>query len=279
MNINTGKASLVNKIINKNELRVVGMSRSGNHAIINWIIQQLNGRYCFLNCAEPKTNPFQTARPLQKEVTYKANYPEFNLEKEKAGTFSKKDYLIHSYEDCFLSMLNHKAFEEQHDDFVGPSDNRLDVLILRDPFNLFASRIRSGLYKEKKPGAQVTPLTARRIWKQHAKEAIGLKRHLRKKKIVINYNLWVYDTAYRRSIAIQLGIAFTDSGFHEVSNVAGGSSFDGLKFENRADNMKVLDRWKHYVDDPGYKMIFDKELIDLSHQVFGHIPDENLLAG
>ncbi|MBK6265580.1 hypothetical protein JKA74_11075 [Marivirga sp. S37H4] len=268
-----------NDIVNKNELRVVGMSRSGNHAIINWIIQQLNGRYCFLNCAEPKTNPFYTARPLHQEATYRANYNGFDLEAEKVRNFSKKDYLIHSYEDCFLSMLNHKTFEEQHDAFVGPSENRLDILILRDPFNLFASRIRSGLYKEKKPGAQVTPLTARRIWKQHAREALGLKRHLQQKKIVINYNLWVFDPEYRQNIAIQLGLAFTDNGFHEVSDVAGGSSFDGLKFENRAGNMKVLDRWKHYVDDPAYKMIFDDELIDLSHQVFGHIPDERLLAG
>jgi hypothetical protein len=30
---------------------MVAMSRSGSHAIINWILAQAPGRTCFLNCA------------------------------------------------------------------------------------------------------------------------------------------------------------------------------------------------------------------------------------
>lgn len=267
-------------IANKNEFRVVGMSRSGNHAIINWIIQQLQGRYCFLNCAEPKTNPFYTARPLNQAKTYRVNYPGFHLENERRGVFSRKDFLIHSYEDCFLSMLNHKVFNQQHDTFVGPSKRRIDILILRDPFNLFASRIRSGLFRREKGLVKkaVTLLTAKRIWKQHAREALGEKKHLRQGKIFINYNLWACDPHYRKSVATSLNIDFTDSGFNDVSSCAGGSSFDGLNFENRADDMKVLERWKHYINDQEYKMIFDDEVISLSHKIFGRIPDQRLLA-
>ena len=51
--------------VNENEIRVVGMSRSGNHAIINWILQGIRGPYCFLNCAEAGHNPFAWARPLK----------------------------------------------------------------------------------------------------------------------------------------------------------------------------------------------------------------------
>jgi hypothetical protein len=35
-------------------------------------------------------------------------------------------------------------FEQHHDQWVGASWQRYDVLILRDPFNLFASRLRAG---------------------------------------------------------------------------------------------------------------------------------------
>lgn len=268
------------KTVNKNELRIVGMSRSGNHAIINWITRQLQGTYCFLNCAEPKTNPFYTARPMHQEKAYRVNYSDFDLASEKRGNFSQKDYLIHSYEDCFLGMLNHKAFEEQHDAFVGPSRRRLDILIVRDPFNLFASRKRAGLFNRQKTSGSkiVTPLTAVRIWKQHAKEVLGERQHLKQEKIFINYNSWACDAEYRKSIATALGINFTDTGIRYVSSCAGGSSFDGLRFANSAHQMKVLERWKHYIHDQEYKKIFEDELISLSNQIFGPVPDERLLS-
>ena len=42
------------------ELRVFGLRRSGNHAVINWIFQNSGGSVCFLNCVRPKhhLNPF-----------------------------------------------------------------------------------------------------------------------------------------------------------------------------------------------------------------------------
>lgn len=280
MEINKENTVPKDYIINKNEFRIVGMSRSGNHAIINWIINQLHGRYCFLNCAEPKTNPFYTARPLYKNKTCCVNYADFNLSAEQRGDFSRKDYLIHSYEDCFLGMLNNRTFEEHHDAYVGPSRRKEDIIVLRDPFNLFASRKKSGLFNRQK-GAKskpVTPLTAIRIWKQHAREVIGEKKYLRNKRIFINYNLWAYDYEYRKNIALALGLNFTDTGIEDVSICAGGSSFDGLKFSNRAKSMKVLERWKHYINDRDYKSIFDEEIISLSNKIFGHMPDKELLA-
>ncbi|MEZ4727208.1 MAG: hypothetical protein R3E79_08760 [Caldilineaceae bacterium] len=129
--------------VNQRELRIIGMSRSGNHAIIHWLLNQATGRTCFLNCVEGKTNPFVSARPLQSGgIPYAVNYPTFNWDSERRGKFSPKDLLIHSYEDNFLGYVCHPVFEQHHDQWVGPSRQRYDVLILRDPFNLFASRLR-----------------------------------------------------------------------------------------------------------------------------------------
>lgn len=179
------------KIINGNEFRVIGMSRSGNHAIINWIIQQVKGRYCFLNCVEPKTNPFCTSRPLSHDITYLTNYDEFDLTAEQEGLFSVKDYLIYSYEDCFLGMVCGDEFEERHDEFVGCSRRRIDILILRDPFNLFA----------------------------------------------------------------------------------------GMRFDGRAGEMRVLERWRYFADQLSFQVIFDPEMVGLSNEIFGHLSGtERLLS-
>lgn len=251
-------------MVNQRELRVIGMSRSGNHCIINWILRQVNGRSCFLNCAEGKTNPFITARPLASGAAFKINYDGFDIDRERAGLFSDKDYLIHSYEDCFLGYACGDRFEADHDAFVGRSARRFDVLVLRDPFNLFASR--------RKMGVGMPEATALRIWKQHAREFLGVRRYLRHAPLSISYNRWAACRDYRRAIADRLGLAFTDDGVDEVARCGGGSSFDGLRFDGRARGMPVSERWRHFAADPGYRRLFDRETVDLARAIFGDLP-------
>lgn len=248
-------------VVNNTEFRVIGMSRSGNHAIINWILKQLRGRYCFLNCAEPKSNPFVWARPLNHGPRHLANY-DIDLEAEQRGLLTRKDYLLHSYEDCFLGTLCSPLAERHHDDWVGSSGQRVDILILRDPFNLFASRRKGGF-------GNATPYTAKRIWQQHAREFLGIRRYLGPDKVLISYNLWVTDVAYRRETARQLGLEFTDAGFGSVAAFAPGSSFDHHRYAHRAHEMKVLQRWRHFIEDPDYRDLFDANTVALSERIFG----------
>lgn len=260
-------------VVQKNEFRFVGMSRSGNHAIINWILDQLQGNYLFLNCAEPKYNPFTSARPLEMGgKTYLTNISNFEQEKEIAGNFSKKEYLLYSYEDCFLGGLNHSSYKKHHDEWVGKSANRKDILIMRDPFNLFASRIKSNLLRgHYSHGSRpISILTVKRIYKQHAREFLGKKNNL-KNLIPINYNKWVESEEYREKITAELGIDFTDKGFHEVSKVAGGSSFDGTDHSGQAYKMDLHNRWKKFANDEEYWELFDTELIALTSKIFGEI--------
>jgi hypothetical protein len=251
--------------VNLNELRVIGMSRSGNHAIIQWMMAQLGGRVCFLNCAEGKSNPFRSARVMDNGQICRATWPEFDLEAERQGRFSPKDWLIFSHEDSYLGRAVSREFELGHDQWVGRSARRSDVLILRDPFNLFASRLQC-LW------AIVTLKVSAKIWKQHAREFLGQSRLLRHDPVRISYNRWRADQDYRRRIAGQLGLDFTDAGIHKVVPCNGGSSFDGTRFDGRAGRMRVLERWKHYIDDPRYLGIFDREMLELSEQIFGPAP-------
>jgi hypothetical protein len=159
-------------------------------------------------------------------------------------------------------MVASSAFEEQHDRFVGPSARRLDILILRDPFNLFASRERSRV-------AHVSVRTAVRIWKQHAREFLGKRRYLDRQRISISYNAWVSEPSYRRRLARELGLRFTDTGFRSISYFAPASSFDGRAFHARADKMRVLHRWRHFLHEPNYRAIFDADMVALSNAIFG----------
>lgn len=59
--------------------------------------------------------------------------------------------------------------EHRHDADVSRSARRLEVLILRDPLNLFASRLASGI-------GDVSEQTAVRVWMQHARAFIGDRR-------------------------------------------------------------------------------------------------------
>jgi len=253
--------------VNENELRVIGMSRSGNHAIIYWLLSQISGPFCFLNCAEPAENPFHSARPLGHEAPFETNIPDFEFEAAGAGRHQRRAWLIHSYEDVFLRKLA----ETRETPGVGRSRDRTDLLILRDPFNLFASRRRFGLFSQDSGVASyiVTPRTAVRIWKQHAKQFLRRRRILKGRVITVSYLAWTKSFAYRKALADQLGLSFSDAGFGFVPDTAGGSSFDKRTCLGRPQAMKVHERWKHYAHDPSFLELFDDEMLELCREIFG----------
>lgn len=254
-------------LTNGHEVRVIGMSRSGNHAIIDWLLHQMPGRRCFLNCAEPGQNPFETARPLGDQEVCASNLPGFDLAAERAGRHQPKDWLVHSYEDVYLRRLA----ETRETPGVGGSARRTDLLILRDPFNLFASRRRFGLFERDSGVASyiVTLGTALRIWKQHARQFLGRRRVLPGRVIPVSYPEWTKSCAYRQSLAAELGVPFDDARFACVPDTAGGSSFDFMACADDAAAMKVHQRWRHYADDPDFRELFDAETIELARNAFG----------
>jgi hypothetical protein len=248
--------------MNGHEMRITGMSRSGNHAIIHWILSQAAGRTCFVNCAEPRCNPFTTARPTADGRAVVASYRPFCEASERRGAHSRKDLLVVSYEDCFLGPVASGEFERRHDEWVGKSLRRTDLIILRDPYNLFASRMRSGI-------GGVTQRAVLRIWKQHAREVLGIRRYLDSGRVAISYNRWVADRSYRRRLAAALGLAFTDAGRERVPATGNGSSFDGLSYDGRAQAMRTHERWRHFEHDRDFTALFDDEVHELSRRIFG----------
>lgn len=254
--------------VNQNEVRIVGMSRSGCHPIIGWILDQLDGGHCFLNCAEGKQDPYATARPLDDHSSFRTNLGgSRRIQAAEDLRHVPKEWLVISYEDSYLGHACSPAYEAAHDEWVGASARRIDVLVLRDPYNLFASRLHSA-------AGEVSQRHALRVWQQHAREVLGRQRRMLRPFVPIRYDRWVREPEYRAEIAHALGVPFSDRGFQTVPGVFGGSSFDGRRFDGRADRMRVFDRWRHLVEDPEFLDLFDATTQELAEAVFGAPPPE-----
>ena len=230
---------------NSNEICVAALQRSGHHAIINWIVANSAGPTCFLNDCRLNVNPFLTC-----------------AQDEGIGPIPK-NLLIYNYEDRELSELFTLEFMDNRTRWFGKSECSVYVLIMRDPFNNFASKYRwAGL------------------WKSYAKEFLGLTNFMPAPKVFLNYNSWFADDQYREEMASRLELVSADKGLTEVAKWGPntwGDSFDNMNFDGRALEMKVLERWRYFADDPVFRNLFrDSELLSLSEKIFGAIPGTHL---
>ena len=265
------QSHIISTVINQKEIRIIGLRRSGNHAIIRWLEKQQTGEVLHLNNIRVNENPY---RDNYENLLRKNNSK--NIERwqqEARGFFTKKDCLLYSYEDYSLNQIANRRFEKTHDLYFGKSAERYDVIIMRDPFNLLASRIQQNYRAVKAP--QKTDID---LWIEYAKEYLGETEYLKHNKVTINYNRWFNQVDYRQEIASRLNLEFSDDGFHEVSQRGGGSSFDGREFHGKATAMDVLGRWKVFAEDTAYRKLFDnKELLEYSETIFGSIPGTKFL--
>lgn len=95
---------------------------------------------------------------------------------------------------------------------------------------------------------------------------------LKGKVVFILYDQWFGDRRYRRNISKQLGLTFSDAGLNQILPVGYGSSFDKRKFDGRAQQMDVLNRWQRRVGWTYLDYIqADTELMKLSETIFGHL--------
>lgn len=293
--------------VNFIEIRVYGLRRSGNHAIIKWIQEQYSGHItCFLNNVVHGSDPY---------INFNQSVLTGIDEQIEIETLRKikKRLLIYSYEDSnyhkmqntdFLSSVFRPDFEENRISYLGISQHQFDVAIIRDPFNSFASRLT--MFQENRSGGSVTdmPLISNN-WKIMAKEVINLTKDPKEGKLVINYNRWVTDQNYRENLSKQLKGKFIDSSISKVANFGGGSSFQETNIEKLTIKTlitrwyKILDirrfakigfywkrlfapklnksvffeRWKVVSDDEKFRILFlDNEIIELSEELFGEIP-------
>lgn len=317
MNLENNPMVTSPKLTNFIEIRVYGLMRSGNHAITDWIQNQFKGlSICHLNnVRHGDVDPYSgyAERTL-------LNIDNVNEETDiETIRSASKHLLIYSYEDYFserhpayrasrdvdfVSSVFQSEFEAHRRDYLGLSKHVFDLLIIRDPFNCVASRfrhlqLRGSLEVDSKLQVMI------RDWKILAKHALDLMHQSAPNRIVVSYNHWADDKAYRKQLSQTLMGTFDDSSMQQVANFGGGSSFQDdpaarkltiglivkrwrklLELQRYTDlrlywkrltsspsDMKVTERWKSYVDEPTFRRIMaDREVLDLSEQLFGELP-------
>ena len=235
------------------EIRVAGLQRSGNHAVINWIIKQSGKNVLFFNDVDPEN-------PLDESRLHSPN----NIETSDECY----DCVIYSYEDRILDLISHKNYYPQKNITNISAGQRIDVIILRNPFNALASRMKHAAVSSTR-STYISGLNVAQLWVTYAYEYLGKTSKLKNKKVPLNYDLWCTSEDYRKEIANLLGLEFTDAGFNQITAYGRGSSFDLEDYNERASEMKTDQRWKNYCDDECYiDLLNDKNLIQLTKKIF-----------
>lgn len=243
-----------------------GMKRSGNHAITNWLIPQLDCAY--FNNVIPlgsilRGRPVPAPQPF--EQWHEAR------QRERGQSLSR---LLVTLEDHDLGLTP----------FLGAELGMRRLLILRSARQMFSSRIRKSFQVDMLAYPRSDgPVLQRAIglWKQHARCFLDGDEACPGRTAIL-FDAWFRDPGYRAAISEALAVTFDDAGFGRVSEAGGGSSFDGVEFDGRAHLMSVTDRDSHL--DAREKALLDtvfsdRELVELEQAVVAADPYRQLVLG
>ncbi len=143
------------------------------------------------------------------------------------------------------------------------------ILLLRDPFNWMASRITRHFNFPKMD-----------LWVQYAREFCGETNYLAD-KVCINYNRWFVSESYRREIAQQLNMDYSEETINRIPKF-GRSSFDQMEFQHSAGEMAVLNRWQSQSNNhkkTSWEYLGNNlEVFRLSELIFPELPNDQIRA-
>lgn len=219
----------------EHEFRIFGLRRGGNHAIIGWLASAMpdDSVYFFNDVSCDYTRLYNTI--LIGPTDYKAGTVASKLIRNPKWDVNKK-CIIQSYEDQPLDIVNQVNLQDN-----GVVKNKVNILILRDPFNMVASRLE--LYRKGNYFVEVTP-EVMELWETYANEFLGetsilsdnhdnnlsndIKSYNDIKTVLVNYNKWHSDHQYRTLIAQQIGIDPNLANINCRMFFGGGSSFNNV---------------------------------------------------
>jgi hypothetical protein len=248
-----------------------GMRRSGNHAVLNWT--SLPRSTFFLNdilqseqvsvvLGDPFTPKGLWAWFLRLAMRKRMRKPLL-----KTGRRLASGGLCVSLEDW---PINAPIFD--------PWPRRCrHVLLLRDPMNMFASRIRmmgGGMHRfYAQDRADLYFQNSIELWKMHAREFLGETNHL-PGHVGVYYDRWVADPAYRVEVAAKLGLVPDERALSHVAPEGGGSSFEGMAPLGDDAIARRLSRHSQLEGDE--KRLFarvtdDSDLMQLRERVLDHV--------
>ena len=228
-------------------LRIFGMRRSGNHAVINWLARNApGGRSLFFNDCTPGRKPFETYRAVEidgERVAGNGGDPVKLAARAGDGTA-----LMFSYEDAMPNERRRRPVS------VGVDEALIshEVVICRGILNWAASLLKKVQGNDAYSAAERVAIVlkalggyARMLELAMAEDERGV--------VVIRYEPWMTDAGYRAGLLERLGFEARDDSLGEVQRYGNGSSFQADA--GAVDELNTLDRVKAMRDDPEYRII------------------------
>jgi hypothetical protein len=221
---------------------IFAMSRSGHHAVINWIMVNTTKKVThFNNCIkgwdkgdiQPLNGKVETQKGVDGHITLR------NIE----------DMDIHNIPK--LPKIG---------------DYRI-ITINRDPLNWICSSIKNGGHTNVNLDNEWTDEVGNKMRNRIAayKDLMIISKV--QEVIDINYNDWFSDEEYRKELSDRLGLDSHDKGLNKLSNWGGGSSFSQKKVTD-GRKLDVLNRWKTMSDNPRFKSLIDDDLKKITKEYF-----------
>ncbi|OIQ31179.1 MAG: hypothetical protein BM562_08940 [Alphaproteobacteria bacterium MedPE-SWcel] len=266
-------------------LRLVGMRRSGNHAICNWLQRNApGGRSLFLNNCRPGMDPLRSCHGVEVSGQPRAVEPMT----EAAQSAGEGALLLVSYEDTV-----HARFDDARQ-LSGPYTDAAfdcDVLIYRSALNWLASLLRklqanAAFRAADRMAVLVRALatyadlldevaTADRPDRPARTDRTDRPaRSGRSGRVAICYDNWTRDELYRARVLGDLGLPLRDNDLGEVQSYGGGSSFQ--KDVRQAGDLRSDQRWLAMRDDPEYQAVLRLAALDhaFCRRVAAHFPED-----
>jgi len=219
------------------EIAVLAMRRSGHHAVINWLSKHVPGAVLMT-----EERGQDLTRPVWRDV---------ELDADKATA----DVRVGDFEEIPVEQMR----REYHEPIPFGEAVALEIVVVRDPFNLFASRVR--MLGERRAFID----GAVDIWKDHARRLFDDGP-----VVAVNFNKWFAYPQYRHMLlhgplqdhVQEIDPAVERAARQQVLDYGRGSSFDELEYDGRATQMRVLHRFQ---DEPNFDpdVHFDQETFDL----------------
>ena len=268
--------------------------KSGSHAIINWLADALGGNVAFYNnrrfrkCYLP-TDTVSSGISISgtsKELYAPKNDVHFNLATHAGPVF-----------ESFETQLLKPEWVPSRAD-CGVNRPGWDIVILRDVYNYLASE----MIRNTRPALSDFPEYAKTknvarwrgyadvfyaknyieqakthvlldSWIHHAEVVLGERDVLERPMLVILFNRWFTEEAYRKEICETLDIPYSDRLLNSVArvNAKAGSWDDPRVYDGQATKMSVLYRWEFFAANPLYWEMLEKfpETEILNQRIFG----------
>ncbi|WP_281662149.1 hypothetical protein [Halomonas sp. Alg239-R46] len=256
--------------------KLFGLQRSGNHAILNWLIGLDQENTLFFNRVRPGRDLLDKPSGVSLPEGTRAYATRSNgkqiIQPDELEWFEKNGgRLLLSYENYPIEKFNSDLLNQPVIDRFGSFTEEKNLLVLRNPFNMLPSAeklLRRSMVTKGKDKQWIRDVLEKRLsmWKNYAFLHSHPTSITRGVFITFLFDRWVTDKDYRDAMAEKLGYTNHDRFLDFVSDAGNGSSFSGTKNNQQND---VLGRWKEVGSISGTLIENNPEVIDYVALIFG----------